>query len=297
VLVGGGPIGIEMAEALHARGARVIVVELLAWAVPALAEQTASPVVRAMAAAGVQVRAGARLERIVEAGDRLRVTVDGDEIDADLVLLGTGVTPNSEMARAAGCASGEGGAIAVDRRGRTSVEGIWAAGDCATAFHRVLERDVWMPLATTAARQGRVAARDMADPGAGARFAGVLGAWVSRFGEVAFGATGVHERDAAEAGFAPAVIAREGRDRSGYMPEERRVLVRLVWDERTGRLLGGQVAGSGEVAQRLHALSVAVASRMTIRELAECDFGYAPPVSPLRDPLELAAAAAVGDAP
>lgn len=296
VLVGAGPIGVEMAEALLAREARVTVLEVLAHAVPALGDETAAPVAAAMEAAGVDLRAGAALQRVAPAGDGFRVTADGASIDADLVLMGTGVTPNSELARDAGCALGERGAIAVDPRGRTSVAGIWAAGDCATAFHRVLERDVWMPLATTANRQGRVAARDIAGV-PGARFPGVLGAWVSRFGEIGFGATGVDERAAARAGFAPAVIAREGRDRSGYMPGARRVVVRLVWDEPTGRLLGGQVAGSGEVAQRLHALSVAISAGLTIRGLADCDFGYAPPVSSLRDPLQLAAAAAIGDAP
>jgi NADPH-dependent 2,4-dienoyl-CoA reductase/sulfur reductase-like enzyme len=232
---------------------------------------------RADPAREIDVRTGVEAVAIDPESRTVR-TGDGEEVGYGALLVATGarpvrppvpgadlpgVRPSSELARAAGCAAGA----------------------------------VWMPLATTASRQGRVAARDMAAPVRGRPFAGVLGSWVSRFGQVGFGATGIDERAAAAAGFAPAAIAREGRDRSGYMPGERRVLVRLVWDERSGRLLGGQVAGSGEVAQRLHALSVAVASRTTIRELAECDLGYAPPVSPLRDPLELAAAAAIGDAP
>jgi CoA-dependent NAD(P)H sulfur oxidoreductase len=296
VLVGSGPVGLEMAEALLARdAASVTVVEMLPRIPPLLAEETGAPVAGAMRDAGVVACAGARLERIVREGGGLRAVVDGRAHEADIVLLGTGVAPNAELAEAAGCALGERGAIAVDRRGRTSVEGIWAAGDCATAFHRVLERPVWMPLATTANAQGRVAGRDVA--GRAARFAGVLGSWVSRFGEVAFGATGIDEHQARGAGFRPRTVSREGRDRSGYMPHARRLVVRLVWDEPSGRLLGGQVAGEGAVATRLHAISVALSARMTIRELAECDFGYAPPVSPLRDPVELAAAAAIGDAP
>jgi NADPH-dependent 2,4-dienoyl-CoA reductase/sulfur reductase-like enzyme len=111
-----------------------------------------------------------------------------------------------------------------------------------------------------------------------------------------FGAVGIDEDAAAREGLVPRAIVREGRDRSGYMPGVRRILVRLVWDEPTGRLLGAQLAGEGEVAARLHTVAVAITAGMTIRQLAECDFGYAPPVSPLRDPVELAAAAAVGDA-
>jgi NADPH-dependent 2,4-dienoyl-CoA reductase/sulfur reductase-like enzyme len=295
LLVGGGPIGLEMAEAFLARGARVTIVELLPRVLPALAPEAAEPVVAELERAGVTMLSGARLEAISSEGSGLLATVDGASHRADLVLVGTGVEPRSELAAAAGCALGEGGAIAVDRRGRTSVEGIWAAGDCATAHHRLLERQVWMPLATTASAQARVAARDLA--GAGGRFAGVLGSWVSRFRAVAFGATGIDEAVASAAGFAPRAIAREGRDRSTYMPGVRPLTVRLVWDGPSGRLLGGQAAGGGEVSTRLHTIAVAVAAGMTIRELAECDFGYAPPVSPLRDPVELAAAAAIGDAP
>lgn len=295
LLVGGGAIGVELAEALLARGIEVDLVELLPRAVPALAAEPGELVAAEMARAGVSIRTGAGLERIDAAGERLAATVAGARSEYDLVVLGTGVAPNAELAASAGCELGERGAIAVDRRGRTSVAGIWAAGDCATAHHRVLERPVWIPLATTANAQGRVAGRDAA--GAGGRFAGVLGSWVSKFGEVAFGATGIDVDAAREAGFAPRAVVRDGRGRSGYMPGAGRVRVRLVWDEPTGRLLGGQIAGAGAVSSRLHVVSTAISAGMTIRELAECDFGYAPPVTPLRDPVELAAAAAIGDAP
>jgi len=294
MLVGSGPIGLEMAEALLARGARVTIAEVAPRIMPALADNAAAPVAAALAAAGVDLRPGVRVERIAAAGEGLAVTVDGREEPFDLVVLGTGVAPVAELAAGAGCALGDRGAIAVDRRGRTSVAGVWAAGDCAVAHHALLGRATWMPLATVANAQGRVAGRDAA--GRPARFAGALGAWVSRFGETAFGAVGIDEDTAVREGLVPRAIAREGRDRSGYMPGVRRILVRLVWDEPTGRLLGAQMSGEGEVAARLHTVAVAITAGMTIRELAECDFGYAPPVSSLRDPVELTAAAAVGDA-
>ncbi len=299
LLVGSGPIGLEMAEALIARGARLQIVESAPRALPALDGEVAAPVVSALEEAGVPARAGATLERIVLREGRPAATIDGREQVFDLILLGTGVVPNSEIAAGAGCGLGERGAIAIDRRGRTTVGGIWAAGDCATAHHLLLGRQVWMPLATTANVQGRIAARDivrdLGDDPAG-RFAGTLGSWVSRFGEVSFGATGLDAPVAREAGFTPEAILRAGRDRSGYMPGARPIVVRLVWDRPTGRLLGGQVAGTGEVSTRLHAISVALWGGLTVRELAECDLGYAPPLSPLRDPVQLAAAAAVGDA-
>lgn len=297
VVVGSGPIGVEMAEALLARGLSVVMVEVQDTVLPAVHPAVCGRVADAMRAAGVDVREGAAVESIRPGdgeGPPLIVRIDGRDEPADLVVLGTGVVPNAELAADAGCGLGPGGAVRVDRHGRTGVVGVWAAGDCATAHHRVLGRDVWIPLATTANAQGRVAGRDAA--GVPARFPGTLGAWVSRFREVAVGSTGVGVGEARAAGYEPQTIQREGRDRSGYMPGAREVAVRLVWDGPTGRLLGASMAGTGEVATRLHVLSTAIAARMTVRELAECDFGYAPPVSPLRDPVQLAAAAAVGDA-
>jgi NADPH-dependent 2,4-dienoyl-CoA reductase/sulfur reductase-like enzyme len=295
LVVGTGALGLEGAEALLRRGLEVEAIEVAPRALPALAEPVAAPVVAALDAAGMEVRTGAKLQGIEPDGDGLVVTIDGGTRALDLVLLGTGVAPNAEVAAAAGCALGAGGAIAVDRRGRTSVEGIWAAGDSATAWHLVLERDVWMPLATTATRQGRVAGRDLA--GGEGWFPGVLGSWMSTFGGVGFGAVGLDPAVAGQAGFVPREVVREGRDRSGYMPGTRPIVVRLVWDDPTGRLLGGQVAGGGEVAARLHSVSLAVGAGLEVRRLAEADLGYVPPLAPLRDPLQLAAGAAVGDAP
>lgn len=295
LVVGSGPVGMEMAEALHDRGARVTVIERIPRLLPALPEAVAAPVAAATRAACAAVRFGARLERIAPDGDALRATIDGRVERYDLVVLGTGVAPSAGIAARAGCALGDRGAILVDRRGRTSVRGIWAAGDCATAWHRLLGRQAWVPFATTANAQGRVVGANAG--GLPRRFAGVLGSWVSTAFGVGFGATGLDVEAAAGAGFTPVALHREGRDRSGYIPGARPVVVRLVWDEPTGRLLGGQVAGTGEVAALLHTLSAALAGRLTVREMAECDMGYVPPLAALRGPIERAAAAAIGDAP
>ena len=231
---------------------------------------------------------------------RPAATIDGREQVFDLILLGTGVVPNSEIAAGAGCGLGERGAIAIDRRGRTTVGGIWAAGDCATAHHLLLGRQVWMPLATTANVQGRIAARDivrdLGDDPAG-RFAGTLGSWVSRFGEVSFGATGLDAPVAREAGFTPGGHPARGprplRVHAGRPPDRGAPGVGPPDRAAAGRR---RSPGTGEVSTRLHAISVALWGGLTVRELAECDLGYAPPLSPLRDPVQLAAAAAVGDA-
>ena len=294
VMVGSGAVGVEMAEAVLARGGHVVMAEREARLVPSLGAPAGARVARAMQEAGVDARPAVHVRGIDREEGVLRVRIDETREPADLVVLGIGVAPNSGIALAAGCAAGPAGAIAVDRRGRTSVEGIWAAGDCATAHHRLLERSVWRPVATTANAQGRVVGRDVT--GRPARFAGVLGSWVSRFGDVSFGATGLTADAAAAEGMDARSVTREGRDRSAYMPGARDLLVTLVWDEVSGRLLGAEIAGAGEVSTRLHTVSAALTAGMTIRDLAECDFGYAPPASPLRDPLELAAAAAVGDA-
>lgn len=296
LVVGGGPIGTEMAEALCARGVAVTLIERADRPLPALDREVAAGAVAALASGCIAVHCGAPLERITPAaGGRLRASTADVTETFDMVVLGTGVQPNSELAAAAGCALGSSGAIAVDRTGRTSVSGIWAAGDCATAWHRLLGRPVWFPLATTANVQGRVAGRAIA--GAPARFAGILGSWVSQSFGVGFGATGLDAAAARAAGRDPAAITRTGHDRSGYLPDTGEVAVHLVWDERDGRLLGGQVVGAGRIAPRLQVLATALAGGLTVRELAEADFPYVPPQAPLRDPIELAAAAAIGDAP
>jgi NADPH-dependent 2,4-dienoyl-CoA reductase/sulfur reductase-like enzyme len=123
-----------------------------------------------------------------------------------------------------------------------------------------------------------------------------VGSWVSETFGVGFGATGLDERGAREAGFVPRALVREGRDRSGYIPGAAPVAVGLVWDEPTGRLLGAQAAGAG-VSTRLHTLALAVGAGLSVGDVADADLGYVPPLSPLRDPVQLAAAAAVGDAP
>ncbi len=294
VLVGSGAVGVEMAEAVIARGGGVVMAEREPRLLPALGTPAAARVAQALEGAGVDARPAAQVRRIARDDDGLRVTIDRREEPADLVVIGTGVAPNSGSRSPPDAPRARPARSRSTAAGAPAIEGIWAAGDCATAHHRLLERPVWRPIATTANAQGRVVGRDVT--GRAARFAGVLGSWVSRFGEVSFGATGLSAQEAAREGFAAREITREGRDRSGYMPGARDLLVTLVWDERTGRLLGGEIAGAGEVSARLHTVATALAAGMTVRELAECDFGYAPPVSPLRDPLQLAAAAAIGDA-
>ena len=298
LLVGSGPIGLEMAEALLARG------------IPA-----ADRGVRAAAAAGARrgrgrtrglgagrgrgARPGRRdtSSRIVLRDGRPAATIDGREQVFDLVLLGTGVAPNSEIAADAGCELGERDAIAIDRRGRTSVEGVWAAGDCATAHHVLLGRAVWMPLATTATVQGRVAgrdiARDMGDDPSG-RFAGTLGSWVSRFGDGLLRRDG-HRRDGRaggglHAGGHPARGPRPVRLHAGRAPHHGAPGVGPADGAAAGR--AGRRGGRG-----LHAPARDLRGAVGWADGAGAGrvrLGYAPPLSPLRDPVQLAAAAAVG---
>ncbi|MCB0873203.1 MAG: FAD-dependent oxidoreductase [Actinobacteria bacterium] len=296
LMVGSGPIGMEMCENLCRNGIEVHLLEVADQLLPTLSPNVAAPVAEALVGGCTSTRLGSTLESI-EPGDDggILATIDGRTDRYDMVLLGTGVKPNSELAAAAGCALGPRNAIAIDATGRTSVEHIWAAGDCATAHHRVTGEAVWIPLATTANTQGRVAGRSIT--GRPGRFPGVLGSWVSSAFGVGIGATGLTVEAALDAGFDAEAIERTGRNRSGYMPGSESTIVRLVWDRSSRRLLGAETSGGDDVATRLHALAVAISARMTVDELAEVDFGYAPPVAALRDPIELAAAAVTGDAP
>jgi len=303
LLVGSGPVGLEMAHNLCRRGFDVHLVEAAERLVPGFPADLAARVAAALGEGCVTARTRLALAGLAPEGEGVAVTLrprEGADLAEvyDLVVLGTGVAPRVELAAGAGCALGAGGAVRVDRRGRTTVPGVWAAGDCATSWHRVSGREVWMPTATVATRAGRVAARDACRVGgrAPALLPGVLGSWVTEAFGLGFGATGLDLPAAHEAGFAAEAITRTGRDRSGYMPGVEEVTVRLVHDGPTGRLLGWQAVGGCDVSSRLHALAIAVAAGMSVDDLAGVDLAYAPPLSALRDPLELAAAAVIGDA-
>ncbi len=289
VIVGGGLIGLEMAEALRKRGMAVSLVEMQDQVLKNILDaDLAEQVHRTLKQNGVALRLGEALERIEgESGRVSRVVTTAGAIEADLVILALGARPNSDLAREAGLNLGVCDAIAVDEGMRTSDPAIWAAGDCVQSRNRISGQPVYLPLGSTANRQGRVAAGSLC--GRKETFPGVLGTLLVKVFALNVGRTGLSEEQARQAGFDPVSILAPAPDRVHAMPEARPILTRLTVDRNSRRLLGAQIVGPGEVAKRIDVVATALSFGADIDQLAELDLGYAPPYSSAMDPLHQAA--------
>jgi NADPH-dependent 2,4-dienoyl-CoA reductase/sulfur reductase-like enzyme len=204
-----------------------------------------------------------------------------------MVILGLGVKPASKLAAEAGITVGESGGIVTDARMETNVEGIWAAGDCVEVFHRISRKGVSVALGTHANKQGRVAGVNAT--GGSRTFPGVIGTAVTKLCEHEVGRTGLTEREAHEAGFISVAETIVATTRAGYYPGSAPITVKIVAEELTGRMLGAQVIGREGAAKRIDMLAVAIWNEMTAEEFAQADIGYAPPFSPVFDPVLVAA--------
>jgi NADPH-dependent 2,4-dienoyl-CoA reductase/sulfur reductase-like enzyme len=207
--------------------------------------------------------------------------------DADMVLVAVGVQPASELAARAGLELGPGRAIAVDRQMRTSNERIYAAGDCADAFHVVTGRKVWIPLALRANRAGWAAADHLC--GKPVDVAGVAGTAVFKVFDLQVARTGLTIKEATAAGFDAVSVTIATRSRAHAHPGSSRIQVQMVGDRHSGRLLGAQMVGREGVAHRINAAAVALHAAMSVEQFAQCDLSYAPPFGAVWDPLLVAA--------
>lgn len=284
-VVGGGYIGLEIAEAFVRRGAEVTVVEGAPQVMGSLDPEMGELVGRAMVDHGIDLRCNTPVEGF-EPG---QVLTEAGPLEADLVVLGLGVVPNGELAEAAGLDLGWRKSIKVDDRQRTSAEGVWAAGDCCQTHHLVSDRPAYIPLGTHANRQGRVAGLDMS--GVEARFAGVVGTAVTKICSTEVARTGLSEREAQEAGLDFASETIESTTRAGYYPGAGKITVKMLGERTTGRLLGAQMVGFEGAAKRVDIVATALHAGMTVADLIDLDLGYAPPFSPLWDPVQVAARA------
>lgn len=285
VVVGGGYIGLEMAEAFWRRGSHVIVLDVAPQVMRTLDPDVAESVTAEMVDKGIEVRLDVTITGF-EPG--AVITTDG-VIEADLVILGMGVVPNSELAAVAGIETGVRGAIRVDSHQRTSAENVWSAGDCAESFHRVLGAPTHIALGTVANRHGRVAGINIG--GGDATFPGVLGTAITRICDLEIARTGLGEHEAIEAGFEVDAARITSSTRAHYYPGNSKMDVKLVVEKGTGRLLGGQITGGPGAAKRIDTVATAIWSNMTAGELTDVDLAYAPPFSPVWDPVAIAARA------
>jgi len=288
-VVGGGYIGVELAEVLTRRGAAVTIVELADTVLNrTLDPELARLVERELQCHGVQLRLSAPMQALLTDGPLVsRVATSDDEWACDAVVLALGARPSSGLAAAAGITIDGFGAIQTDAELRTSSDGVWSAGDCTSTVSRITGERVWVPLGPAANKQGRIAGSNMA--GRHDTFNGVLGtAFVKAF-NLQIGRTGLGEQEASQMGLDVVTTMITAGDRAPYYPGGRDTTIKLVADASTGRLLGGQIIGHSGVPGRTNIVAAALHANMDVATFAEIDLGYAPPFAPVWDPLLVAA--------
>jgi CoA-dependent NAD(P)H sulfur oxidoreductase len=285
IVLGAGYIGLETAEALVNVGAEVEVIEarphVLGTVDPPVADLVAAEVAR-----HARLRLGSRLEAVLGGDSRLTALVDGTAVDVDLMIVATGIRPASGLLAQAGARCLPDGSVLVDACMRTSLPGVFAAGDCVALPHLVLGEPAWVPLGPAANKTGRVAGTVAA--GGTASFTGVVGTAVVKVFGLEVARTGVSLAEATATGLAAVATDVVSRSRAKYYPGASPLHVRLV-HEPGGRLLGAQMAGSEGAAKRIDVLATALQAGFTIDDLTALDLSYAPPFAPVYDPVLLAA--------
>ncbi len=288
-VIGAGYIGLEMAEAMILRGIEVDLVEQLPRPMATIDADLGDRIAEALREMGIKLHLGVGAEAI-ETGDdgwvRSVVTSDG-ELAADLVVLGPGAKPESRLAADAGLPTGARGGLVVDRRQRTPVDGVWAAGDCTQVFHRVTQAPTAIALGTIANKQGRIAGINLG--GGYATFPGVLGTAVTKVCGLEIARTGLGEQEARDAGFVPVCSTVRSSTRAAYYPGARSVTIKVIAERHTGRLLGAQIISEEGGAKRIDVFAMALWNGIDVQELAYVDLSYAPPFSPVWDPVLIAA--------
>jgi len=289
VIVGAGYIGIEMAEALRARGLNVTMLDTQGLPLRGMAEPARERVLETLAAHGVTFNGGESPVSIAAGADgtATHVLTPHASYPAQLVIVAVGVVPNTALAVKAGLRVGRWGGILTDHTQRTSVDTIYAAGDCCEVRNTITGRPMYIPLATIASRAGWVAGTNAA--GGRARFEGALRSVAVKVFECEAVRVGLSETEALEAGLKPVSQTIIAQSRVGMMPGSKKLTVTLTADRGSGRLLGGTLFGEEGAVLRAHALAVALQQRLTVDAFRATDFAYAPTFSPLWDPLLVAA--------
>lgn len=289
VIVGGGFIGLEVAEELTLSGVQVELVEALPRLLPFLQEAYSQEVLSTLTEKGVQVHLNTSVSEIVTR-DGVAVGVktgNGGVIDCELVLVSVGVTPNTALAAQCGLPLGLKNGIVVDETLQTADPAIWACGDCVQMFQLLTGEPCYFPLGTTANKQGRIAGGNIA--GETGRFPGVLGSQVTKVFDLYIASTGFTLEQARASGFDPAATSIVKGDRASYYPGGGNNKLTLIFDRGDGRLLGAQGIGPATVAGRINVLVAAITAGMTVEQLNDLDLVYSPSVAPVYDPILIAA--------
>ncbi len=290
-IIGAGYIGLEMAEALTTAGAQTTMIEASDTVLPMSEPEIGGLIEEELRRHSVELlkpRLALSFEGSASAMVE-RVSTDGGDVEADMVLIAAGARPDSAIAREAGVALGEIGGIATDEMMRTNVPDIYAAGDCVESRNVLTGKPIFLPLGTTANKQGRVAGENAM--GGRATFPGIMTTLAFKVFDLEVARTGLSHDQAQSAGFTPISAVIRFPSRSPFYPRAETLTVKLIADERSGRLLGAQMAGHGTVAKRIDVVAAALHSKMTVADLMQLDLTHAPPFANEWEGIQLAAQA------
>lgn len=288
VIIGGGYIGLEMAEALLIRGLKVTLVNRSAEVMNTLDPDMGELVSEAMRKLGVNLLTNEALQSFELANGLVNAVVTNRQtIPTDIVVLGMGSEPNTGLLKGSGIILGIKGAVKVNRKQETNAEGVYAAGDCAETFHLVSNKAVYIPLGTTANKTGLVAGTNIA--GGESSFPGVVGTAVCKICSYEVARTGLLEKELKKLEVDYVTATTESKTRAHYYPNAKDIVVKLLAEKGTGRLLGGQIIGEEGAAKRIDVIATALTHNLTVQNLVDLDLSYAPPFSPVWDPVQTAA--------
>ncbi len=287
VIVGGGLIGVEVAEAFSEMGCRITIVEFLPQILGMMDPEMAALVEKHFEAKGVRIQTGTRVTEFKGNGAVENVITDQGEIPADIVIMATGVRPNTKLAQDAAIEIGSTRAIAVNEQMQTSDPNIYAVGDCAEKKNLITGKPAYVPLGSTANKEGRVAANAIC--GVTDTFPGILGSAICKVFDFSVARTGLGEQEALDAGFDVVTCLAPAPDKPHFMDGAKPLFLKLIADRKTSKILGAQATGPGIADRRMDIIAMALTAGMTVDQLANADLVYAPPFSPAVDNIITAA--------
>ncbi|MGM0445349.1 MAG: FAD-dependent oxidoreductase [Bacillota bacterium] len=283
-IIGAGLIGLEMAESFSELGKEVTVVELQDKILPPFSEDITKYVDNHLREQGVNLILGDGVNKFLGDGSVSEVmTSSGKKIESDFVLLSLGVRPEVTLAKEAGIKLGETGAIEVNEKMETNIDGVYAAGDCAETVNLLTDERAWIPMGSTANKQGRVAGENAG--GGNNHHFGVFQTAITKIFDFTVAKTGLDENEAKKAGFDPVVVQITGSNHASYFPNFKKMKIRGVFDKKTHRILGAQIEGESKVDKRIDVISTAIYSELRAEDLFQIDLAYAPPYSTPKDPV------------
>jgi len=288
-IVGGGYIGLEMADALNSLGLKVRIIEKMDHILPNFDTDMAEIAESRLREKGVEINAGTSVEGVENASTGKRVYTEKNHIDCDFVIVSAGVKPLSELAKKSRIPLGKFGGMLTDSKMKTDQFGIFAAGDCIEVKHILTRKNVYIPLGTTANKTGRIAGENAA--GGNDNFSGIAGTGIFRSIGFDMSITGLTERLAKEEGLNAISSTITGLNKAHYMPDKEKITIKMVFDKSNGKVYGAQMVGRG--VERINVVAAAIQGNATIEDIRRVDFAYSPPFATVWDSLLIAANQAI----